>query len=171
MVEPVLSYATHKAYSDEVAITMSFVPVFESQTQLFKKGYVDVLEDEEPEQETIYEAESLHFIFVLDRSGSMWGNRIEKAKEALKLFILSLPEGCNFTVISYGSKQSYLEIDESNIIPYKDEKVREALEKIERYGANMGSTNIATPMQMAIDLAPELGLKKRVILLTDGEIT
>lgn len=31
------------------------------------------------------------YVFLLDRSGSMGGKRIEKAKEALILFIKSLP--------------------------------------------------------------------------------
>ena len=31
------------------------------------------------------------FVFLIDRSGSMGGSRIEKAKEALILFIKSLP--------------------------------------------------------------------------------
>ena len=35
----------------------------------------------------------------------------------------------------------------------------------------MGGTNIASPMEMAILGVNDLDLKKRVILLTDGEIT
>jgi len=43
------------------------------------------------------------FIFVLDRSGSMSGRRIEMAKEAAMLFLTSLPVDCKFNVISFGN--------------------------------------------------------------------
>ena len=40
--------------------------------------------------------EEFVFYFVIDRSGSMGGSRIEISKEAMKLFMQSLPDGCKF---------------------------------------------------------------------------
>jgi len=48
------------------------------------------------------------FIFLLDRSGSMSGIRIEKAKEALIFFLKSLPSDSYFNVVSFGTNFSFL---------------------------------------------------------------
>ena len=39
------------------------------------------------------------------------------------------------------------------------------------YEADFGGTNIASPMEMAIEIDSGDSIRKRVILLTDGEIT
>ena len=46
--------------------------------------------------------------FIIDRSGSMSGTYINTAKEALKLFIKSLPFNSKFNVISFGSRHEFL---------------------------------------------------------------
>ena len=48
------------------------------------------------------------FVFIVDRSGSMGGDRIDAAKEALLLLLKSLPVGCSFNVVSFGSSHQLL---------------------------------------------------------------
>jgi len=47
--------------------------------------------------------ENDEFIFLIDRSGSMY-QAIKLAREALQLFVQSLPYGCKFNICSYGSR-------------------------------------------------------------------
>lgn len=77
------------------------------------------------------------YIFLLDRSGSMWGGRIEQAKKALILFLKSLPENSLFNIISFGSK--FERMYESSII-YNDENLEETIQEIEDFTANFGGT-------------------------------
>jgi von Willebrand factor A domain-containing protein 5 len=60
---------------------------------------VDVDEEEEIE----ITPKLNEYIFVIDRSGSMEGAPIKLANQALKLFLHSLPLGCKFNVVSFGS--------------------------------------------------------------------
>ena len=50
---------------------------------------------------------SKEYIFLIDRSGSMH-DTIKLAREALILFLLSLPTGSKFNVCSYGSDFAFL---------------------------------------------------------------
>lgn len=55
--------------------------------------------DLEEEDET---NEKFCYIFIVDRSGSMHGIRIDIVIEALQLFMQSLPTGSTFKIISFG---------------------------------------------------------------------
>jgi len=63
---------------------ISFVPTFEPPQP---PEEVKVLFDEEPESTTLTNGEDFFFIFIVDRSGSMSGRRMEVTKDAMKLFI------------------------------------------------------------------------------------
>ena len=50
----------------------------------------------------------------------MMMNRIETAKEALKLFLKSLPVGSLFSIISFGSRMQTMEIGGKSVILYNE---------------------------------------------------
>lgn len=67
-------------YPNEVALLASFTPVFE---QKQPQEAIEIFEDEVPEQIELNPNEKYCFIFLIDRSGSMRGDRIDIAKNAL----------------------------------------------------------------------------------------
>ena len=70
---------------------------------------MEVLQDEEPESTKLMNGEDFCYVFIVDRSGSMSGRRIEVTKDAMKLFMQSLPQKCKFQVISFGTDYSCME--------------------------------------------------------------
>jgi hypothetical protein len=87
-----------------MALLISFVPTFMKE-QAPKE--LKILEDDRPELDEksgVKKSDQKNFfIFIVDRSGSMMGETIKTTVEALKLFIQSLPPGCAFDIISFGS--------------------------------------------------------------------
>jgi Mg-chelatase subunit ChlD len=88
---PRLIVEENAKYPDEVAVMVSFVPTFEP-----VQPQEQVCEDQEPESTVILNPEDFFYIFIVDRSGSMNGDRIVVTKEAMKLFIKSLPPQSKF---------------------------------------------------------------------------
>jgi uncharacterized protein with von Willebrand factor type A (vWA) domain len=84
------------------------------------------------------------FIFLLDRSGSMQGGRIEKAKQALVFFIRSLPKYSYFNVVSFGTRFKTL-FDSSR--KYDDSSAQSAIKSVSQFSADMDGTEIAEPLK------------------------
>jgi len=108
------------------------------------------------------------FVFIVDRSGSMSGSRIDAAKEALLLLLKSLPVGCSFNVVSFGNEHSLLFSDGSR--PYSKESLDEALELQKSMKADMGGTEILDPLKAVFKKPPKPGMPRQVFLITDGEV-
>jgi hypothetical protein len=80
----------------------------------------------------------------------MSGKEIEMAKEALKLFIQSLPQGAMFEVVSFGSR---FEISSKDKCGYEnnDTNINNIKQEIDSYRANFGGTDILDPMEFLIN--------------------
>ena len=103
---PQLLYAKNPENPAEVACAASLVPTFEA---IAPQDAFEVVSDEKPVSTRLSDGSEFIFTFIVDRSGSMgFTNRIELAREALKLFVRSLPAGCKFQVVSFGNSHSFL---------------------------------------------------------------
>ena len=75
----------------------------------------------------------------------MSGSRIKMARDALILFMRSLPEGCSFSVISFGGRFSPL-LENAPYQTYDDETRNNAISLIEKFQADFGGTKILEPL-------------------------
>lgn len=107
------------------------------------------------------------FILMLDRSGSMKGKALEKAKEAAELFIRSLPEKSLFNVVSFGTS---FELLFASSVAYTEASINEAIATLETFEADLGGTNIYSPLQKVIGTEPSSSFPRYVFLITDGEV-
>jgi hypothetical protein len=127
-----------------------------------------------PEVNSIQEHNN--FVFLVDRSGSMW-NTIALMKQALKIFIKNLEEGSYFNICSYGSEKPKTEpsrfVFPTSVI--KDDKnVFDALNAIDKFEANWKLTDVKTPLEEVfkqIKEHPDAKLIKthHVYMITDGK--
>lgn len=84
---------------DSTTVMVSFIPKFSELK--FEEAYKNF--KEKKAQEFDVNTVRGEYIFILDRSGSMDGSRIQQARQALAIFLRSLPPDCFFNVISFGS--------------------------------------------------------------------
>ena len=115
---PHLLFAKSKDYPTEVAVVGSLVPTFEPPQP---QEELEILEDMEPESAILSTGNNYLFIFIVDRSYSMSGGRIRTCREALKLFIQSLPVGSKFSIIGFGSNIETMEIRGNVVNEYNDD--------------------------------------------------
>ncbi|KAJ4462632.1 putative von Willebrand factor type A domain protein [Paratrimastix pyriformis] len=120
-----------------------------------------------PTLNSSFEEPLLEFCFLIDRSGSMVGQRIEQAKRALDLFLHSLPMSSTFNVISFGSESERLFPEPR---PYTQPNLDAAVEQVSRMQADMGGTEILTPLVELFRAPPLAPRQRRTILLTDGDV-
>ena len=106
------------------------------------------------------------FIFILDRSGSMKGRKIEQAKEALRFCVNNLNDGDRFNLILFNTD---VEPFSDTLVSVKQER-ENALTFIDNIKGN-GGTNINDALLTAVTDKPDAKRPRIVVFLTDGEAT
>jgi hypothetical protein len=77
MMSPSLLVEESEEFPDQVAVASVFCPTFKPKEP---QEQIEVVEEETPEYSLISNPEDFHFVFLVDRSGSMSGSFINTAK-------------------------------------------------------------------------------------------
>ncbi|EAL61364.1 hypothetical protein DDB_G0292016 [Dictyostelium discoideum AX4] len=108
------------------------------------------------------------FIFLIDCSGSMSGQSINKARRAMEIIIRSLNEQHKVNIYCFGSSFNKV-FDKSRV--YNDETLEIAGSFVEKISANLGGTELLPPMVDILSSPNDPEYPRQVFILTDGEIS
>jgi Ca-activated chloride channel homolog len=103
-------------------------------------------------------------VFVLDRSGSMAGKKIEQARKALKFVLGNLRDDDTFNIVVYDDR---VETFRPELQRYSS-KTREEAERFVENIREGGSTNIDEALRVALDMARDDSRPSYLLFLTDG---
>uniref|UniRef100_UPI0014479858 von Willebrand factor A domain-containing protein 5A-like n=1 Tax=Epinephelus lanceolatus TaxID=310571 RepID=UPI0014479858 len=107
------------------------------------------------------------FVLLLDRSGSMQGERMKSAKDTLLLLLKSLPMGCYFNIYSFGSCHEHIF---SKSVEYSQKTLEKALKNIEVMDADLGGTEILQPLEHIYSQPTIPNQPRQLFVFTDGEV-
>nr|MDQ3036823.1 VIT and VWA domain-containing protein [Myxococcota bacterium] len=107
-------------------------------------------------------------IFLLDCSGSMGGESIAQAKRALQLCVRALGAGDRFDVVRFGTRsESFWGTSRA----LDERSLEDATARIAKIDADLGGTEILEPLRAILARPAANGLARRVLLLTDGQVS
>lgn len=109
---------------------------------------------------------NLDVVFLIDCSGSMGGSSIKLARDAINILLHSLPSTVHFNIVRFGSSYKKL-FDES--VAYSDKTLTKARSAMKELEANLGGTEILTPLRMLLE--EKTKVPRRVFVLTDGSVS
>jgi len=102
--------------------------------------------------------------FVLDTSGSMAGEKIQGARDALRFCLQSLEPADRFNVVRFSTGVEPLS---QQLLPASPDNVGRALTFVDRFEA-LGGTNISDALDTALDHTPSADRPYYIVFLTDG---
>ncbi len=109
------------------------------------------------------------FVFLLDRSGSMSGDKMKQMQRALALFVRSLPVNCHLNIVGFGSTFQFLWPEAQE---YSDKLVTEVDRYTDALAADMGGTELQQAFEaiFKLPIVSKSGIRK-IFVLTDGEVS
>eukprot|EP00747_Dinoflagellata_sp_TGD_P087071 gnl/TRDRNA2_/TRDRNA2_163512_c6_seq2.p1 gnl/TRDRNA2_/TRDRNA2_163512_c6~~gnl/TRDRNA2_/TRDRNA2_163512_c6_seq2.p1 ORF type:complete len:534 (-),score=84.05 gnl/TRDRNA2_/TRDRNA2_163512_c6_seq2:14-1465(-) len=99
----------------------------------------------------------------------MGSDRIRCAARALQLFLRSLPQGCRFNIVGFGSRYEVLFEGDSSV-PYTAESLCVASHHADQVTADLGGTEILQPLAFIFEQPVPDNYSRSLIVLTDGEV-
>lgn len=108
-------------------------------------------------------------LLLLDRSGSMAGDKIEAARQSAERLLYQLEDGDRFGIVSYGSEVN-VDLPLTTIDPLSRSVARRTLQRLEEGGGTHLEGGLATAFRLLSgeDLRQRIG---RILLISDGRPT
>ena len=108
-------------------------------------------------------------IFIADRSGSMTGPKMEILRNALQVFLKSIPsENVYINIYSFGSSYKSLWPTSQQ---YTQQNLDVAISLVSKFEADMGGTELLQPIKQAVlKRLVKPKFSTQIIVLTDGEV-
>lgn len=116
-----------------------------------------------PEILDSYEDSEKEYLFIIDVSGSMTGEKLDETKRAVIECLKQLDVGDRFNIIPFESEFEAMRI---NSIEYDEENMKKAIEYINKL-ETLGGTEILNPIKFALY---EKDKDKIILLFTDGQV-
>lgn len=116
-----------------------------------------------PEILDSYEDSEKDYIFLIDVSGSMYGEKLEQTKHAVIECLKQLDEGDKFNIIAF---ESTFEAFSRKSLDFNSTNLKKAIGYVDSL-VDKGGTEIFEPIQYAIDTSKT---EKIILLFTDGEV-
>jgi Ca-activated chloride channel family protein len=115
-------------------------------------------------------ATASHYLFLIDCSGSMMGERIAQAKRAVAACIAALEPQDHFAICRFGSQFEAL----FGFVPVTDANLEQARRQIVGIDADLGGTEMGGALANAYDLFAAIHAREepgKLIMITDGEVS
>jgi Ca-activated chloride channel family protein len=122
-----------------------------------------------PEQVSVA-ARPREFVFVLDRSGSMSGNPIAQARNALRACLRTLTLDDTFRILVFDNQVDWYEPSRERAVSFDDDALRSAdafLGSVE----GRGGTELGAALRVAIASLRDPSRQRVLVVLTDGAIS